>query len=71
MKAILEFDLPEDKCEFAIASNAMSWALTVWDLDQYLRNLIKHFDAPEEVVDIREKLSAILEERTLSLDEIE
>jgi len=37
MKAILEFELPEDKEEFDAASKGMDWAIVAWDLDQLLR----------------------------------
>ena len=33
MKAILEFDLPEDKEEFEVASKAMDWSLLVLHID--------------------------------------
>ena len=37
MEAILKFTLPEDRCAFAIASTAMDWALTVSDIDKFMR----------------------------------
>jgi len=33
MKAILEFNLPEDKEEFDVVAKAMDWALLAWDVD--------------------------------------
>ena len=36
MKAILEFELPEDKIEFDAASKAMDWAILI-----YIMNYIK------------------------------
>ena len=42
MKAILEFNLPEDKEEFDTALKGMDWALLVLDIDQFIRNKIKY-----------------------------
>ena len=42
MKAILEFDLPEDKEEFEVASKAMDWSILAWHIDQFIRNKIKY-----------------------------
>ena len=33
MKAILEFELPEDKEEFDAASKGMDWAIVAWDME--------------------------------------
>ena len=42
MKAILEFELPEDKENFDASAKGMDWALLVWDIDQFIRNKIKY-----------------------------
>jgi len=42
MKAKLEFDLPEDKDEFNVASNAMDWVLIAWDIEQQCRDWVKY-----------------------------
>ena len=42
MKAILEFELPDDKTEFDTASKAMDWAILAWDMEQYIRNRLKY-----------------------------
>jgi hypothetical protein len=42
MKAILEFNLPEDKEEYDSASRGMDWALLVWHIDEFIRNKIKY-----------------------------
>ena len=42
MRAILEFDLPEDTEEFAVATKAMDWTLLVLHIDQFIRNKIKY-----------------------------
>ena len=42
MKAKLEFNLPEDKDEFNVASKAMDWALIAWDIEQQCRDWVKY-----------------------------
>ena len=42
MKAILEFDLPEEQYEFDSAVNGCQWHNLVSDLDEKLRQDIKH-----------------------------
>lgn len=75
MKAILEFNLPEESKDHLIASNAMAWALIVWDMDQYLRNLLKYGHEFKSIDDALEKTRAalydFLVEKNLTLDSIE
>ena len=67
MKAILEFDLPEDKEEFEVASQAMDWALLVWHIDQFIRNKIKYEQDREEVLQlVRNELTFQMEEKGLT-----
>ena len=47
MKAILEFNLPEDQSDFDNAVNGAKWSLVAWELDQWLRSQIKY--TPEEI----------------------
>ena len=44
MKAILEFELPEDKENFDASAKGMDWAIVAWDLDQLLRKKLKYGD---------------------------
>ena len=55
MKAILEFNLPEEEEQFNVASKGMDWALIVWDIDQLLRNKLK-YGAPTHHVHLLEEL---------------
>jgi hypothetical protein len=75
MKAILEFDLPEDNCNHILAVHAMDFALLAWDLDQYLREKLKYghqfTDADDALEAIREFLHDQLIDRQISLDMIE
>jgi hypothetical protein len=70
MKAVLEFNLPEDKEQFDVAAKAMDWALLVWDLDQSIRALMKYH--PEEyktgvqaLEHIRDDIRDLMEEKGL------
>jgi hypothetical protein len=47
MKAILEYNLPEDAHSFAVAVKANDWNTVVSDLDEYLRTEIKHREYKE------------------------
>ena len=42
MKAILEFNLPEDKDGHIIATQGIDYICTLWDIDQLCRTMAKH-----------------------------
>ena len=42
MEATLKFNLPEETEEFNTAVNASNYKNTLWELNQYLRNTVKH-----------------------------
>jgi hypothetical protein len=42
MKAILEFDLNEERAEFELVVNAHKWYCVAWDIDQELRRRTKY-----------------------------
>jgi len=71
MKAILEFNLPEDNNEFTLAVDAAKWYSLAWDLDQHLRSQIKyapdsmHDEYHKALKDTRSKLYEILNEEGL------
>lgn len=72
MKAILEFNLEEDRNEFEEAVNGWKWGMAMYELDQYLRTNTKYAPdgQPPEVYDAlsnaREKLYEIMRESDLS-----
>jgi hypothetical protein len=74
MKAILEFNLPEDQLEFDLMSKASKWYSLAWELDQHLRSQTKYAPdtMPDEyykaLKDTRDKLYALLLEDGLSFD---
>ena len=69
MKAILEFELPEDKENFDASAKGMDWAIVAWVMDQLLRDKLKHGDlfpnTRAELEEIRETLDGMLIERGL------
>jgi hypothetical protein len=76
MKAILEFNLdePVDKAAHMRAIKATDMAVVLWDMDQYLRGLIKYgeLDGPvdEALQEARDKLHQLMSERVVDLDEL-
>lgn len=78
MKAILEFNLDEQDDEIAHkrAVKSLDMALTLWDIDGYLRGQIKH--APDSMSpevysalqDVRDKLYEIMSKHSIDLDEL-
>ena len=49
MKAILEFNLPEEQTEHLTAVKALDYKYVVSEMDEYLRSQIKYQELPEEV----------------------
>jgi len=41
-EAVLKFKLPEEEQEHRDAIEGTSWKLAMWDIDQILRNALKH-----------------------------
>jgi hypothetical protein len=74
MKAILEFNLPDDQQDFELASNALKFWSVLYELDQDLRAKTKYAsdDLPQDKYDayqeIREKLREFMSENNISLD---
>ena len=70
MKAILEFNLPEDKEEVDTASRAMDWSLLVLDIDQFIRNKIKYEQDKDGILQlVRDRLYFNMEEKGLQYPE--
>ena len=66
MKAILEFNLPEDQDQFDVATKAMDWSLLAWDIDQFIRNKIKYDQDRDGVLQlVRNELNFQMEEKGL------
>ena len=78
MKAILEFNLPEDKSDFNLAIKGSDWWHVCWQMDQWLRAQYKYM--PDEkyskekydaYYEAREKLFELMSENGVSLDDVE
>ena len=74
MKAILEFNLPDDRQDFEMASNAMKFWSVLYELDQDLRSKTKYApdDLPEDKYDayqeVRDMLYELMRNENISFD---
>ena len=66
MKAIIEFNLPEDKEEFDFANNAVNYYSALCEMDQWLRSEYK-YNGNEAMVAVREKLNEIINENNIKI----
>ena len=70
MKALLEFELPEDREEYVAASRGMEWALLVWHIDEFIRNKIKYEQDRDGILQlVRNELNFQMEEKGLQYPE--
>ena len=70
MKAILEFNLPEEVEQFNAANKGMDWELLAWDIDQFIRNKIKYEQDREDILQlVRNELTFQMEEKGLQYPE--
>lgn len=71
MKAILEFNLPEEKSDFDLCNQATSLHCALWDFSQFLRGKIKYEDLTEEqhaiYEEVRAKFYEILNDHNVEL----
>ena len=76
MKAILEFNLDDgdDRQAHLRAIKALDMSIALWDMDQYLRGLIKYGELDDitykALQDTRDKLREIMDDRGINLDEL-
>jgi coproporphyrinogen III oxidase len=75
MKAILEFNLPEDDHEFKMATQGASIHSVLWEMDQWLRAQYKYMpdaeyseDKYEAYEKARNQLREFMVENNISLD---
>lgn len=69
MKAILEYNLPEDAIDHLRAVQANHAWITLYEIDIMLRNLLKHGN--ENYKTVEELAQAICTEARYALDKIE
>lgn len=67
MKAILEFNLPEDNQEFELTAKALKMFGTLWDFDVWLRTEIK-YNNQEQYEPVREKLRELMDDNRIDFD---
>ena len=74
MKAILEFNLPEDESSHKLAVKAPDMYCVLWDIDQWLRGKLKYGDdfkdADDALEKTREELHDLLQSHGVDLDEL-
>lgn len=58
MKAILEFNLPEEEAEFKQAANAGDMYCAIFEFSQYLRKKLKYEDLSEQEIKTYEEVKA-------------
>ncbi len=70
MKAILEFNLPEEETNFRYAMSAHDMAMILTDLGIFLRSKIKHETSDSKQINayenIRDELNSMLEDREIN-----
>jgi hypothetical protein len=74
MKAILEFNLPEDNIEYELVNKAGKMHSVLWEMDQWLRGQTKHApdtmseDTYNAYLKCRNKLHEFMIEMNVDLD---
>ena len=74
MKAILEFNLPEDQEDFRITADGYKWRTVVKEMEKWLRDKVKY--APDDMSEdecnayivCRKQLGEIIKEENLNLE---
>lgn len=66
MKAVLEFELPEDKDDFNYAHNGFNYYMALYEMDQWLRSEYKYNDN-EPMYKVREKLNQIINDNNVKI----
>ena len=77
MKAILEFDLPEEQTDFYLATKGKDWWKVCWDMEQWLRQQNKHMpdnkfnkDQDDAYLEVREMLIDIMNENGVNFEDV-
>lgn len=73
MKAVLEFNLPEENHEFANATNGSKMRSVLWELDQWMRAKLKFEELPDGQYDAikqtRDQLRILLNDENIDIYE--
>lgn len=68
-RAILTFRLPQEQTEYNAAMQGGAAKSTIWSVDQYCRNILKHGEPSADVRKHLEWIRDMLRERTGLLDD--
>ncbi len=68
MKAILEYELPQESEEYTSAYRGADYRCALWELDEYLRSNIKYTEMTDEQRGVYEAVRARLQELLLDGD---
>ena len=60
MKAILSFNLPEDRAEYNTAHNAEKYESALCDIENHLKSVIKHGHSYQTVEDLAEYVRQLI-----------
>jgi hypothetical protein len=66
MKAILEFNLPEQKDEYDFANNGLNYYLTLTEFDKWLRSEYK-YNGNEPMFEVRVKLHQFINDNNVKI----
>ena len=66
MKAILEFNLPEEKDEYDFANNGINYYSALVEFDNWLRSEYK-YNGNEPMFEVREKLNKFINENNIKI----
>ena len=66
MKAILEFNLPEEKDEYDFANNGLNYYSALVEFDQWLRSEYK-YNGNEAMFEVRKKLNEFINENNVKI----
>ena len=67
MKAILEYNLPEDQDDFNYANNGFNYYMALVEMDEWLRSEYK-YNGKEDMWEVREKLNEIILDNNVKLE---
>ena len=70
MKAIIQFNLPEEEQEYKRCNSATDLCSFIWDFQNYLREQWKYREAPADAYQIYQAFFEILQENNINLEEI-
>lgn len=72
MKAILEFNLdePDDQMAHIRCIKSLDLVLAIWDFQRHIIELIKNGDGMEDITEVSQAFSEMLQEHGIKLDEL-